>query len=70
MEFKDRDIEAFWNDPDANIPRRVPPNCRKTLYRKLQILDAATSLLDLKDSSKQPLGEAQRKSRRTIQHPR
>lgn len=48
MEFKDRDIEAFWNNPDANIPRRVPPNCRKTLYRKLQILDAATSLLDLK----------------------
>lgn len=41
MEFKDRDIEAFWNDPDANIPRRVPPNCRKRCtanYRSLMLL--------------------------------
>ena len=24
MEFKDRDLEAFWNDPDGNPPRRIP----------------------------------------------
>lgn len=48
MEFKDKGIEAFWNDPDANTPRRVPPDCRKALYRKLQILDAAATLRDLR----------------------
>lgn len=48
MNFKDKDIERFWEDPDANVPRRVPSDCRKTLYRKLQILDAAHDIRDLR----------------------
>jgi proteic killer suppression protein len=46
--FKHKDIEAFWLDPINNIPKRVPPELRKTLYRKLQILDAAAQLSDLR----------------------
>ena len=52
MEFKDKDIEAFWNDPEKNMPSRVPPELRKTLYRKLQMLDAAVRINDLRT----PLG--------------
>ena len=48
MKFKDSDIELFWIDPERFTPRRVPPNCRKALYRKLQILDAACDLRDLR----------------------
>ena len=48
MEFKDKDIESFWLDPDNNIPTRVPTELRKTLYRKLQLLDAASSFSDLR----------------------
>ena len=46
MKFKDKDIEAFWEG--ASLPRRVPPTCRKTLFRKLQMLDAARDLADLR----------------------
>lgn len=48
MHFKDKDIELFWNDPANNPPRRVHADLRKTLYRKLQILDAAHELDDLR----------------------
>ena len=48
MEFKDRDLELFWDDPDLNPPRRVPPQLRRILYRKLQMLDAAHDLRDLR----------------------
>lgn len=48
MKFKDSDIELFWIDPERFTPRRVPPGCRKALYRKLQILDAACDLRDLR----------------------
>lgn len=48
MKFQDRDIERFWDDPVGFIPRRVPGNLVKTLYRKLQILDAAADLNDLR----------------------
>ena len=48
MEFKDRDIESFWENPDVNPPRRVPPQLRRILYRKLQMLDAAHDLRDLR----------------------
>lgn len=48
MRFADKDIELFWNDPAANPPRRVPPNGRKALYRKLQMLSAACELNDLR----------------------
>ena len=47
MEFKGRDLAAFWED-FACPPRRVPPGVRKMLYRRLQMLDAAHSLLDLR----------------------
>lgn len=48
MRFHDKDIEAFWDDPDAHPPRRVPPACRRMLYRKLQMLDAAHDIRDLR----------------------
>lgn len=47
MLFRDGDIERFWSNPQL-LPRRVPPECRKVLYRKLQMLDAAVRLQDLK----------------------
>ncbi|WP_245859344.1 type II toxin-antitoxin system RelE/ParE family toxin [Enorma phocaeensis] len=46
MHFKDADIEAFWNG--VALPKRVPAQCRKTLFRRLQMLDAAHSLVDLR----------------------
>lgn len=48
MNFKDKDIEHFWKDPAKNIPLRVPVEVRKTLYRKLQLLDAAAQISDLR----------------------
>ncbi len=48
MRFADRDIERFWEDPVSNPARRVPTHLRKTLYRKLQMLDAARMLNDLR----------------------
>lgn len=48
MDFKDRDIESFWHDPEKNVPLRVPAELRKTLYRKLQLLDAAAQINDLR----------------------
>ena len=47
MKFRDDDIERFWFNPESP-PRRVPPECRKVLYRKLQMLDAAVRVQDLK----------------------
>lgn len=46
MRFADRDIEQYWLGGPA--PRRVPPDVRKRLARKLQMLDAAAELQDLK----------------------
>ena len=48
MEFKDRDLEAFWEDPDSNPPRRIPSRLRRVVYRKLQMIDAAADLRDLR----------------------
>jgi proteic killer suppression protein len=48
VKFKDKSLEAFWDDPTAGIPRTIPPSCAKILYRKLQILNAATSIQDLR----------------------
>ena len=48
MEFKDRDLEAFWEDPDINPPRRIPSQLRRIVYRKLQMIDAAADLRDLR----------------------
>ena len=47
MKFKDRDLSLFWDD-FSRPPRRVPPGLRKTLYRRLQMLEAARSLSDLR----------------------
>ena len=47
MRFKDKDIEAFWKEPTV-LPYRVPSEIRKVLYRKLQMLDAAVTLNDLR----------------------
>lgn len=46
MKFKDKDIEAFWKG--EALPKRVPPDCRKALFRRLQMLDAARELADLR----------------------
>lgn len=48
MQFTDSDIKLFWGDPGLHPPRRVPPELRKSLYRKLQMLDAASDLADLR----------------------
>lgn len=48
MEFRDRDIKLFWEDPDNNPPLRAPASMRKMLYRKLQMLDAAAHINDLR----------------------
>lgn len=46
MKFKDSDLEKFWEQ--ALPPRHVPSEIRKAVYRKLQILDAAAELSDLR----------------------
>lgn len=46
MKFADRDIEQYWLGSPA--PRRVPPDVRRRLVRKLQMLDAAGELADLR----------------------
>ena len=48
MRFADEDIALFWSNPTLILPRRGPPQLRRTLYRKLQILDAAHVLNDLR----------------------
>ena len=48
MEFKDHDLEAFWDNPEANPPRRIPSQLRRIVYRKLQMIDAAADLRDLR----------------------
>ena len=48
MEFKDRDLEVFSEDPDMNPPRRIRSQLRRIVYRKLQRIDAAVDLADLR----------------------
>lgn len=60
MRFKDRDIEAFWVDRNRFVPRRVPPELRKTLFRKLQMLDAAESSRSLNDLRVPPSNHLER----------
>ncbi len=47
MEFRDRDLEAFWEGPDMNPPRRMPSQSRRIVCRKLQMIDAAADSGDL-----------------------
>lgn len=44
MQFKQKDLELFWNNPAGYAPSRVPRDVRRSLYRKLQMLDAACQL--------------------------
>lgn len=50
MRFKQRWLESFWDDPIGFHPREMSPQLSKQLFRKLQMLDAATELRDLKPS--------------------
>lgn len=48
MHFKQDWLWAFWESNGALTPRQVPPNLRKVLFRKLQMLDAARDPKDLR----------------------
>lgn len=48
MRFKDKDLASFWRDPAAYRGRRIPPDVERQLFRKLQMLDAARDLDDLR----------------------
>ena len=48
MRFKDRELEAFYDDPVQNAPPGYPHDALRVLYRKLQMLDAACSINDLR----------------------
>ncbi len=41
MQFKDKDLALFWENPAAFPLMRAPAQLRKTLYRKLQLINAA-----------------------------
>ncbi len=47
MVFKDKYLEAFWNNPADADPKRIPRQLRRAVYRRLQMLDAAHELRDL-----------------------
>lgn len=46
MEFRDARLGEYWRG-NAKPPRYVPPDVRKRLVRKLQMLAAARSIADL-----------------------
>ena len=48
MHFSDRELHSFWSDPVSYRGKKIPADVRKALFRKLQILDAACSLEDLR----------------------
>lgn len=62
MRFKDRDIEAFWLDSSRFVPRRAPPELRRSLFRKLQMLDAAEASGSLNDLRVPPSNHLERLS--------
>lgn len=62
MRFKDCDIEAFWLDSSRFVPRRVPPELRRSLFRKLQMLDAAEASGSLNDLRVPPSNHLERLS--------
>lgn len=43
--FRDRETERFWG---GAATRRLPPNIRRVAQRKLELLDAAVRLDDLR----------------------
>lgn len=48
MRFESKNLEAFWVDPVAYPLKGGQPTVAKPLYRKLQMLDAACALGDLR----------------------
>jgi proteic killer suppression protein len=46
VEFKDKWLEAFYEEEQSH--KRIPNTIENALYRKLQILDAATQEADLR----------------------
>ena len=48
MEFVDKDLQQFWESNEGACPRRIPSDCRKVLFRKLQMLDATHAIQDLR----------------------
>lgn len=62
MRFKERDLEAFWVDCGRFKPRRVPSELRKSLFRKLQMLDAAEASGSLNDLRVPPSNHLERMS--------
>lgn len=47
MEFKRDWLRSFWESVGREPNRHIPPDLRKPLFRKLQILDAAVCEQDL-----------------------
>ena len=48
MKFRSQALAQLWDDPLRCAPAWIPPDLRKPLYRKLQMLDAACTLNDLR----------------------
>lgn len=48
MQFRDKRLEEFWDNPTGGVMKRLDRGVRKGLYRKLQMLDAARDLCDLR----------------------
>lgn len=48
MRCKSKNLEAFWIDPVSFPLKGVPSVVLSPLYRKLQMLDAASDLRDLR----------------------
>lgn len=47
MRFADKELQEFWVDPSSCRSKRIPGDIRKTLFRKLQMIDAACEVRDL-----------------------
>jgi proteic killer suppression protein len=43
--FRDREAKGLF---EGELSRKLPPEVQRSAYRKLKMLDAATSLLDLR----------------------
>lgn len=41
MQFKDRALQAFWAAPLRARIKKVPPELQRTVFRKLQLMEAA-----------------------------
>ena len=48
MQFKDTNLQRFWEDPSPSSSRCFPVDLHKMLYRKLQMLDAVNTIQDLR----------------------